>query len=147
MKLTSPAFRPGGAIPDRHSCEGENVPPPLRWEGTPAGTRELALVVEDPDAPDEVFVHWVVVGIDPGTMSLEPGQPLPGATTLPGSSDNATYIGPCPPDGDGPHRYSFEVYALGSPPRAVPAGRPREAVRAIREAAVAGGRLVGTFER
>ena len=147
MRLTSPAFTSGAAIPERYSCEGENVPPPLRWEGAPRGTRELALVLEDPDAPMGTFVNWIVVGIDPSTTSLMPGAPLPGAVMLPGSSDNDTYIGPCPPDGDGEHHYSFEVYALRSRPPLPPGNEPLSTVRAIRGAAVAGAQLVGTFER
>lgn len=147
MTISSPAFRAGQAIPERFSCEGENVPPPLRWSPAPPAARELALVVEDPDAPGQIFVHWIVVGIDPRTTSITPDGPIPGAVVLEGSSDNATYIGPCPPDGDGAHRYHFEIYALGKPPRLVDGARPIEVVRAIREAAVAGGQVVGTFAR
>lgn len=145
MTLTSAAFSDGDPIAERFSCEGENLPPPLRWEGVPAGTAELALVVEDPDAPDGTFVHWLVVGIDPAVSALAPGDPPPGRV-LPGSSDNPTYIGPCPPDGDGAHRYLFQVYALARAP-SLPPGGPGEQVRAIRGAAQAGGLLVGTFER
>ena len=147
MRLTSPAFDPGRPIPERYSCEGENVPPPLRWDGTPAGARELALVLEDPDAPGETFVHWIVVGIDRATTALEPSSSPPGAQVLPGSSDNPTYIGPCPPDGGGPHRYYFQVYALDRRPELADEAGPVEKVRAIRRAAMAGGQLMGTFER
>lgn len=147
MALTSPAFDPGGPVPERFSCEGENVAPPLRWSGTPDGARQLALVVEDPDAPSGIFVHWLVVGIDPGAGGVDPSGPPPGAEVLPGSSDNPTYIGPCPPDGDGVHRYVFQVYALDRPPPLSGASTPLERVRAIRGAATAGGALVGTFER
>ena len=147
MRLSSTAFDDGGAIPERFSCEGENVPPPMRWEGVPAGTAELALVIEDPDAPDEIFVHWLVVGIEPGARDVGPAGPPPGATVLPGSSDNPTYIGPCPPDGDGPHRYVFQVYALPRPPVLAGGASPGDAVDAVREAATAGGVLLGTFQR
>ena len=147
MTVTSSAFGAGEAVPERFSCEGENVPPPLRWRGTPAGTSELAVVVEDPDAPGGIFVHWIVVGIPPTTTSVGPTALPPGARVLPGSSDNPTYIGPCPPDGDGVHRYHFEVYALRSPPPLADGSTPLEKVRAIRGAAVAGGELIGTFER
>ncbi len=147
MTVTSSAFESGEEVPERFSCEGDNVPPPLRWRGVPAGTRELAVVVEDPDAPQGTFVHWIVVGIAPTTTSIGPGALPPGARVLPGSSDNPTYIGPCPPNGDGAHRYHFEVYALPSPPPLLEPSSPLEKVRAIRRAAVAGGELVGTFER
>ena len=146
ITVTSTAFAPGEPIPERFSCEGENVPPPLRWDGVPPGTAEVALVIEDPDAPEGTFVHWLVLGVDPGAVAIEPTAPPPGEV-LPGSSDNPAYIGPCPPDGDGPHRYFFEVYALAERPSLPPDGRPLDQVRAIRRAARAGGVLVGTFER
>ena len=146
MRVTSPAIADGRPVPERYSCEGENVPPPLRWSGTPPGTAQLAVVVEDPDAPDGSFVHWLVVGIDPATTALSGDRLPPGATVLEGSSDNPTYIGPCPPDGDGAHRYFFDVYALRSA-GPVAGADPVERVRAIRRAAVAGGRLTGTFAR
>ncbi len=146
MRVTSSAIEEGGPVPERYSCEGENVPPPLRWSGTPAGTGQLAVVVEDPDAPGGRFVHWIVVGIDPTAIGLDPDRLPPGATVLEGSSDNPTYIGPCPPNGDGTHRYFFDVYALAS--RAAIAGTtPVERVRSIRRAASAGGRLTATFSR
>ena len=141
MRVTSSAMGEGGPVPERYSCEGENVPPPLRWSGTPAGTAQLAVVVEDPDAPEGSFVHWIVVGIDPTATALDPDRLPPGATVLEGSSDNPTYIGPCPPNGDPPHRYHFDVYALGD--RATVAGAtPVERVQAIRRAAISGGRPV-----
>ncbi len=146
MRITSPEIEDGGRIPERYSCEGENVPPPLRWEGTPSGTAQLAVVVEDPDAPGGSFVHWIVVGVDPATTALEPDGLPPGATVLEGSSENPTYIGPCPPNGDRAHRYFFDVYALPEP-TTVSGSSPVEAVRAIRREAAAGGRLTGTFQR
>jgi Raf kinase inhibitor-like YbhB/YbcL family protein len=147
MTLTSPAFEDARPIPERYSCEGENLPPPLRWTGTPAGATELALVIEDPDATGGVFVHWIVAGIDPGATSIEPGPPPAGADEFKGSSDMAAYIGPCPPDDGGVHRYHFQIYALRARPRLVESSPPVEKVRAIRKAAVAGGQLIGTFER
>jgi Raf kinase inhibitor-like YbhB/YbcL family protein len=147
MRVTSPAFAHKAPVPERFSCEGENVPPPLRWSRAPEGTAELAVVVEDPDARNDTFVHWLVVGIDPRTTALEPDGLPAGATVLPGSSDNRTYIGPCPPDGSGTHRYFFEVYALPRRPRLAERDRPLEKVRAIRRAASAGGYMIGTFTR
>ncbi len=147
MKVTSPAFGPERPVPERYSCEGENLPPPLRWEGTPPGTAELAVVIEDPDAPSGTFVHWIAVGIDAAITTIEPEALPPGARVLAGSSDNPTYVGPCPPDGSGTHHYFFEVYAL---PRRLdlPSGAPPlDQVRTIRKEASAGGWLVGTFKR
>ncbi len=147
LRVTTPAFAHKGPIPERFSCLGDNVPPPLHWRGTPAGTNQMAVVVEDADAKPEPFVQWIVVGIDAATTSLEPEKLPEGASVLPGSSDNATYIGPCPPDGSGTHHYHFQVYALPRPPVLPERARPREKVRAIRRAASAGGYVVGTFTR
>ena len=147
ISVTSTAFDEGELVPERFSCEGENVPPPLAWTGVPDGATELALVIEDPDAPDGIFVHWLVVGVDPATTRLAATGPPPGAEVLPGSSDNPTYIGPCPPNGDGEHRYFFEVYALGPRPTLDPSASPVDKVRAVRKAAVAGGWLIGAFAR
>lgn len=147
ITVTSAAFRAGGEIPERFSCEGENVPPPLAWEGVPAGAGELVVAVEDPDAPDGIFVHWLVVGIDASATALAEGELPAGAEVLPGSSDNPTYIGPCPPTGDGTHRYAFEVYALRRRPVLDPGASPVEKVRALRGSALAGGSITGTFSR
>lgn len=146
IRVTSSAFGEGNAVPERYSCEGDNVPPPLRWEGVPEGAVELAVVVEDPEAPDGIFVHWLVTGIAPDVTEVGPSGPPGGAQVAPGSSDNATYIGPCPPDGQ-EHHYYFEVYALSSPAFFEPGSSPVEKVRAVRAAAIAGGALVGTFAR
>jgi Raf kinase inhibitor-like YbhB/YbcL family protein len=147
MKVTSPAFEADKPVPERFSCEGDNVPPPLRWDEPPRGTSELAVVVEDPDAPRGIFVHWIVVGIKPDTTGMEPDRLPEGARVLPGSSDNAAYVGPCPPDGGGTHRYFFEIYALRRQPDIRDGMGPVEKVRAIRKAASAGDWLVGTFTR
>ena len=147
MHVSSTAFEAGQPIPEIHSCEGENLPPPLAWRGVPESAEELALVIEDPDAPDETFVHWLVVGIDPATSALTGPEPPAGADVLPGSSDNPTYIGPCPPDNDGDHRYYFQVYALPERLELDERAPPLENVRTVREAAVAGGYVEGTFAR
>lgn len=146
ITVTSTAFDPAHPVPERYSCEGDNVPPPLAWKGVPTGAEELALVIEDPEAPDGIFVHWLVVGIDAAATRVQGTGPPPGAEVLPGSSDNPTYIGPCPPNGE-QHRYSFEVYALRTRPSLDATSTPVDKVRAIRKAAIAGGSLVGTFAR
>ena len=119
LTLSSPAFEHGQPIPHRYTCEGDDVSPPLEWAGVPAGTKSLALIVEDPDAPDpsapkRVWVHWVLYDI-PGdvTSVLEGvgGTDLP-TGTLEGLNDwkKLGYGGPCPPIGR--HRYFFRLYAL-----------------------------------
>src|SRR5690348_17467172 len=119
LKLVSGAFEQGASIPKRHTCEGEDLSPPLAWSGVPAGTRSLALVVDDPDAPDPAapkmtWVHWVLYNLPPTATSLPAGATR--ATLPPGTREAnndwkaAGWRGPCPPVGK--HRYFFKLYAL-----------------------------------
>jgi len=119
IALTSTAFPHEGPIPAVHTCQGKDVSVPLAWSDLPAGTRSLALIVDDPDAPDPAapkmtWVHWVLYNIPPGATGLTEGvKPMalpPG--TLEGSNDwgRTGYGGPCPPVGR--HRYFFKLYAL-----------------------------------
>ena len=117
MKLSSTQFVHQGEIPERHTCEGEDIAPALAWSALPAGTRSLALIVDDPDAPDPAapkltWVHWVLYGMPPAASGLpEGGSPLPDGTHE-GVNDwkRTGYGGPCPPIGR--HRYFFKLYAL-----------------------------------
>jgi hypothetical protein len=144
--VSSPAFAAGVAIPRRFTCEGENLSPPLGWSGVPAGTVEIALVVDDPDAPRGTYLHWVVVGIEPDHAELAEGAVPPGARQLRNSAGTATYTGPCPPGGP-PHHYRFTVYALERGADIASDASPEAATEAIEAAAAARGRLVGTFGR
>ena len=115
MQLTSPAFAPNTPIPDRYTCNGSDLNPPLEIVGIPPGTKSLALIVDDPDAPDPaaprvVWEHWVLWHIDPSTTSLEPGAVPTGAVQGTNSWGRTGYGGPCPPVGT--HRYFFKLYAL-----------------------------------
>jgi Raf kinase inhibitor-like YbhB/YbcL family protein len=107
--LTSPAFRPGGMIPKRFTCDGADVSPPLRWAKLPAGTRSVALSVIDLDAHG--FVHWLAWGLPPARRGLTAGQHLPHQAV--NSFGRLGYGGPCPPRGTG-HRYQFSLYALNA---------------------------------
>ena len=128
LRLTSRAFQNEGTIPDKHSKQGENISPPLSWTGVPEGTRSLALIVDDPDAPGGVFVHWLVYGIPPGTSELQehlrPTQELVngGRQGLNGFG-GLGYGGPQPPSGT--HRYFFHLYALDTDTD-MPAGLSRQ---------------------
>jgi hypothetical protein len=112
MALRSESFEDGGTIPIEHSCEGENASPPLSWTRVPEEAEELALVVADPDAATGVFHHWVVVGIRAADGSVAGSEVPEGAVQALGSSENATWIGPCPPHGDDAHDYVFTLYPL-----------------------------------
>ena len=115
MALTSGAFQEGALIPRRYTCDGENISPPLRWTGVPQGAAELAIVVEDPDAPGETFVHWVVYGIPAGAAAVAEGEIPAGAAEGTNGFGRTGWGGPCPPKGDRAHRYVFRLDALSKP--------------------------------
>ncbi len=100
----------GEPIDVRFSCDGENVSPAVAWEQPPSGTVELALVVDDPDAPGDGFVHWVVFGIPPDRTELETGN-VEGLGQGANDADGVGWTGPCPPEGE-THGYVFTLYAL-----------------------------------
>ncbi len=119
LSLTSPVFTHQGAIPKNYTCQGKDISPALKWSGLPEGTKSIALIVDDPDAPDpaapkRVWVHWVLYNI-PATANGMPEAVT--ATTLPRGTRDGTndwgrvgYGGPCPPIGR--HRYFHKLYAL-----------------------------------
>jgi Raf kinase inhibitor-like YbhB/YbcL family protein len=153
LVLTSPAFREGAAIPARHTCDGEDVSPPLAWNGVPPGTAALALIADDPDAPAGTWVHWVLYNL-PGDRAELPegvaqtGRPPQLAGALQGTNDfrRVGYGGPCPPPGR-PHRYFFTLYALdASLPLRAGATR-RELERAMAGHVIGEARLMGTYAR
>lgn len=116
MKITSAAFENGEAIPTRYTCEGDNVSPPLSWEGVPQDTEVLALVVDDPDASG-TFTHWVIYNLPVTPPGLDEGASLSDRFSeglREGFNDfgNQGYGGPCPPRGNPPHRYKFRLFAL-----------------------------------
>ena len=119
MTLNSPAFQQNGHIPWKYTCEGEDVSPPLVWEGVPNGAKSLVLIIDAPDAPDPkapkmVWVHWVVYNMPPDTKSLPENAGKAGLPqgTLVGLNDfkKTDYGGACPPIGR--HRYFHKLYAL-----------------------------------
>jgi Raf kinase inhibitor-like YbhB/YbcL family protein len=154
LALRSAAFGEGAEIPRRYTCEGEDVSPPLEWSGVPAGAKTLALVVDDPDAPDPrapktTWVHWLLYDVPPATTGL-PEAVAPGALpkgTRQGVNDwrRTGWGGPCPPVGR--HRYFFKLYALDAAlgDLGTPAKAKLEA--AMKGHVVAEARLVATYEK
>jgi Raf kinase inhibitor-like YbhB/YbcL family protein len=143
--LTSSAFAPGGMIPPRYTCDGENLSPPLSWSSPPIGTDSLALIMDDPDAPVGTFTHWLAWGIAPEARGLAEGQAGP----VEGRNDFGLtgYAGPCPPPGHGRHRYVFRLYALESK-LGLPAGASRQKLeQALKGHVLAVAELVGAYER
>src|SRR5688572_14786035 len=131
LRLTSDAFEPGGSMPARHTCEGENVSPPLTFGGVPAAAQSLLLIVDDPDAPNGVFTHWVLYNLSVDLRQLEEGfvPNLDAAGPAQGRNDfgNDRYEGPCPPPDSNEHHYYFRLYALDEP-SVLPAGATRAQV-------------------
>lgn len=147
ITLSSPAFRPGATIPRSYTCTGEGRLPPLRWTRPPAGTRELALLVEDPDARGGTFVHWLVLGLSSTSRGLPAGTRPATLRQGRASSGRVGYEPPCPPAGTRPHRYLFALYALRRPLGLGLGASPAAARRAIDHAAIARGVLVGRYGR
>jgi Raf kinase inhibitor-like YbhB/YbcL family protein len=142
--LTSPAFLDGEPIPREFTCDGANVPPPLTWSGSPENTRSFALIVEDPDPHGGTFTHWVLYDIPAHTTQW----PSEGTTkTIRNSFGRSGYGGPCPPPGDGPHRYVFTIHALGVRHLELTGERVADFRAALDAHTLATGRLVGFYER
>ncbi len=148
--LTSSAFEDGARIPARHTCDGDDVSPPLGWTAPPPGTRSLALVVSDPDAPDPrapktTWTHWIAYDLPPASRAIDEGREP--AEARPGLNDwkRPGWGGPCPPIGE--HRYVFDLYALDAVLGDL--GRPtrRELLAAIEGHVLAHARLVGRYAR
>jgi hypothetical protein len=116
MEIRTDAFAPGTSIPDKYTCSGENISPPLAISGVPQSAKALVLIVDDPDAPAGTFVHWVVYNMPPQTKGIDagvkPGNTMPGGG-MQGRNDfgGVGYGGPCPPPGSS-HHYRFRLFAL-----------------------------------
>jgi Raf kinase inhibitor-like YbhB/YbcL family protein len=144
ITVSSTAFGDGQAIPARFTCDGDGETPPLAWTNVPKDAAALALVVDDPDAPNGTFVHWVVLDLPPDTVGLQPDTVPSGAAQAKNSAGKASYASPCPPSGT--HHYRFTVYALSKRTGLSDGADTDTALAAIRSAATAQGRLVGTYE-
>jgi Raf kinase inhibitor-like YbhB/YbcL family protein len=153
MQISSSSFTPQGPIPSKYTCEGSDTSPPLAWSGTPSSAKSLALIVDDPDAPDPAtpkmtWVHWVLYNLPTQTAALAEGasKALPSGTRD-GLNDwkRPGYGGPCPPIGR--HRYFFKLYALDV---VLPdLGRPSKAalLKAMEGHVVASAEVVGTYQK
>ncbi|MGH2452115.1 MAG: YbhB/YbcL family Raf kinase inhibitor-like protein [Candidatus Limnocylindria bacterium] len=129
----------------RHTCDGEDVSPSLLWSGLPEGTRSLALVVYDPDAPGGTFFHWLAWGIDAAAGGIGEGEAAP----VEGRNDfgKSGYAGPCPPHDHGPHRYVVRLDALDRDLDISPGADREQIEAAIRSLRIGGAELTGTYER
>ena len=142
LELRSTAFSHNGHIPPLYTCEGEDINPPLEVHNISQGTQSLALIVEDPDAPNGVFDHWLVWNISPQQDITERANPGINGTN---SFGKTGYGGPCPPSGS--HRYFFRVYALDTE-LDLPAGaNKKELQQAMEGHILAEGELMGLYKK
>lgn len=138
FRLTSPAFPHDTPLPRRHTGDGEDLSPPLAWSGTPPGTKELALVCDDPDAETGVFTHWVVYGLSPDVSELPEAIPddaiieTDDVSLVQGLNefDDVGWSGPVTSDERGPHRLFFRLFALDTELVDLPPGVSRQELRA-----------------
>jgi len=152
LTLSSSAFSANGAIPGKYSCEGQNLSPPLAWSGVPAAAKSLALIVQDPDAPDpaaptKVVSHWVVYDLPPGTTAIaEGGSDLPSsAHQAKNEKGDMAYMGPCPPKGN--HRYFFKLYALDTTLPTLDGPKEKDIEQAMQGHVIGSGELIGTYQK
>jgi Raf kinase inhibitor-like YbhB/YbcL family protein len=141
--VTSPAFVDGNTIPVEFTCDGNDAPPPLLVSNPPEGTRSYAILMDDPDAPNGLFTHWMAYDVPADGTELKSTA----GKMLPNGFGREAYGGPCPPPGHGSHRYYVTVFALDVPSLELP-GRSRDDF----DAAVAGhvlakARMMGRYER
>jgi len=155
MKLTTKAFEPGGSIPARYTCDGDDVSPALSWSGAPEGTRSFVLIMDDPDAPPGTWVHWVLYNLPGNANAIDEGVPeterladgsIHGACWGVSSFSRLGYYGPCPPPGK-PHRYYFRLYALDTVLEVDPRASRDEVLGAAKGHVLAETELMGRYGR
>lgn len=145
--LSTTAFQPDGNIPAIYTCDGRNHSPELNWMKAPADTQSFALIIEDPDAPNGTFTHWVLFDIPAGTSQLPTGSAGVGVE---GRNDfhYEKYGGPCPPPNHGEHRYYFRLFALDVATLDLQRGASRQQVeRAMEGHVLDQAELMGLFAR
>jgi Raf kinase inhibitor-like YbhB/YbcL family protein len=151
LKVTSSAFAEGQAIPVQYTGQGRDVSPPLSWEWPPVGTKSLALICDDPDAPVGTWVHWVLYNLPPTVTELP--EAVPATDTLASGAKHGLndfrrvgYGGPMPPPGPA-HRYFFKIYALDTEVTLKPRASKADLEKAMKGHVLAQGQLMGTYRR
>lgn len=142
FKLISTVFSQNGHIPPKYTCEGENINPPLIVENVPEGTKTLALIVEDPDAPKGTFDHWIMWNISPNEAIAEDSSPGINGTNGFGKTG---YGGPCPPSGQ--HRYFFRLFALDDKLNLLAGATKDELLDAMKDHILATAELMGVYQK
>jgi Raf kinase inhibitor-like YbhB/YbcL family protein len=161
--LSSPSFRNNQPMPARHSCEGEDASPALKWEGAPAMTKSFALICDDPNAPGGSWVHWVIYSISAVDGKLPERADKVDTVRWQGEETSGAYVavakqgvndfgkvgygGPCPPRGHGVHRYHFRLYALDAELNLAPRVTRKQLESAMKGHILAQAELIGTYQR
>lgn len=145
MEITSPAFGQNERIPEKYTCDGENVSPPLLISGVPEEAKSLVLISDDPDAPVGTWTHWTLWNIQPDAMEIKENSVPVGAVEGKTSFGSSGYGGPCPPSGT--HRYFFKLYALDAMLALEPGAGLRDLERVMEEHTLAKAELVGLYSR
>jgi len=151
IQITSPAFKEGQPIPKKHTCEGPDLSPALEWTGVTEGSKSLALICDDPDAPMGIWVHWVLFNLPPDAKGLAENvakKPVLDNGARQGVNDfkRPGYGGPCPPPGK-PHRYFFKLYALDAKLDLEEGAKKKDVEKAMEGHVLAQGQLMGTYKR
>jgi Raf kinase inhibitor-like YbhB/YbcL family protein len=151
IELSSSAFSEGDTIPKQHTGDGADRSPALTWSEPPAGTKSFTLICDDPDAPRDTWVHWVLFNLPPDTRSLPEGVPASeklenGASHGQNDFGKIGYNGPAPPRGN-PHRYYFKLYALDSPLNLPQQSTKAQVVASMKGHVLAEGQLMGKYQR
>lgn len=147
FNLTSSDFEDGQRIPEVHTCDGADQSPQLSWDEPPPGTKSLALIMDDPDAPNGTFTHWAAYDIPANVTGIKRGE---GGKFKQAVNDfgKTGYGGPCPPKGHGTHRYRFKLYALDVDGLTVPADATVAQVeQEAQRHQIALAEITGTFDR
>ena len=164
--LSSPSFQNNQPMPSKHSCEGEDASPALKWDGAPSVTKSFALICDDPDAPGGTWVHWVIYNIGPSRTGFDenvaktdysPEYNIEVTTRTASKVEGSTqgindfgkvgYGGPCPPRGHGTHHYHFRLYALDAELNLAPRVKRQQLDVAMKGHILAQAELVGTYQR
>ena len=150
IKITSSAFEDGGLIPAKYTCDGADVSPPLQWDIVPEGTKSIALICDDPDAPMGTWVHWVLFNLP--AQAKELAENIPPERSLPNGAKQGIndfhkigYGGPCPPGGT--HRYFFKLYALDTELDLQASANKGQLLKAMEGHILAQKQLIGKYKR
>ena len=150
INVGSTVFTEGGMIPRQYTCDGEDISPPLSWSGIPKGTKSIAIIADDPDAPGGTWVHWLVYNLPPDLKGLPENVPAQKALAdggIQGMTDfrRIGYGGPCPPSGT--HRYFFKVYAIDTMLNLDPGAIKKRLLLSMEGHLLAEGELMGKYKR